>query len=130
MYRDVAMKWIADLRSNPDKQGKSVLANPTISGTKYCCLGRLCEVLEIPQSYDPRTNTIFYEGEDRVLAETVVRLAGMESCVGSASEIPFGKAIVFPSRPDQRWATLADANDDGVTFSEIADWIEANWERL
>ena len=31
---------------------------------------------------------------------------------------------------EKTYAHLADANDDGKTFVEIAEWIRENWRRL
>lgn len=108
MKKEIADKWIADLRTNPP-QATGALFN----GKGYCCLGRLCVVLGYQTV--ARSGKFYIQEDDMELPSIVVEEAGMVSSNG-----------VFYS--DE--ACLAELNDAGKTFSEIADVIEAEWERL
>ena len=112
MKKEVAEKWIADLRANPDLQGKGYLEH----NDKYCCLGRLCVVLDMPLPDDKL-----------VLSDHEVIAAGMYSKVG---RLPHR----FPSKnyenDNQEFGWLSELNDNGYSFAEIADIIEKYWEAI
>ncbi len=125
MKKEIAEKWVADLRTNPP-QCKSVLYN----GRGYCCLGRLCVILgvEFKNQYEINVSYPLYQylpyrdgnrintdySADAVLPEEIQDLAGMHSANGFMHS---GNA-------------LSDLNDSGKSFSQIADIIEENWEVL
>ena len=89
--------WTDALRSGKFEQGKLELCNTDKDGQKkYCCLGVANEV--IPELTRDRNGACYLEHE------TANKLLGLDLL-------------------DQ--VTLADKNDDGVSFSEIADYIEA-----
>ena len=50
IYKERIQLWVADLDSGEHLQGKGLLARKDMSGgdadgkTRYCCLGRACEV--------------------------------------------------------------------------------------
>jgi hypothetical protein len=106
MNREIAEKWIADLRANPP-QARLVL----FDGTGHCCLGRLCVLAGmIPK----RANTRYiFADNDATLPDEVMAWAEIHSSCGS---YPYG--------------SLADDNDSGKTFAEIADIIEAHIDEL
>lgn len=63
--------------------------------------------------------TDFYGLNTKAQAKT-----GIGSRGGSAK----GDAIIAIG--SRIYGNLAEANDEGVPFSDIADWIEANYEKL
>lgn len=106
MKQDVAQKWVEALRSGKYPQGTRSLRN----GGQFCCLGVLCDISGIGS---------WHVGAYRVgpgclstayLPEPVAEYAGWK----------------YPSTQHE----LADRNDAGASFAEIADYIEANWEAL
>jgi hypothetical protein len=113
--KDMAMKWVEALRSGKYSQGTGALNN----GNKYCCLGVLCEISGIDEFEDGG-----YLGELFNLPLAVVSECGMCSRLGEPSD---GDGVLTK---DARYTTLMSANDNGVSFSEIADWIEINYEKL
>jgi hypothetical protein len=104
MKKEIADKWIADLRSGP-KQGRGYLQD--MEGG-YCCLGRLHVVLGLP--VDNKNNT-----RRKYLSSEAVELAGMK---------PKNRTGRFDDD------ALVSLNDNGFTFDEIADIIEEKWEEL
>lgn len=124
-----------DLLANQHLQGGGMLRNPD---GKYCCLGRLCEVLGhhvIQANEMGDTDTGFtaaegsgariHEGEKPgepvlgflgVLPRAVMSEAGMKSANGLLSV--------------DSYMCLTAMNDAGVSFREIADVILTRWEDL
>lgn len=105
MKKEVMEKWVAALRSGKWEQGFGRLKT---QDNKYCCLGVLCQVLDIPINLDTRW------GSDSILSMEAQELGGLQS--------PNGIMGLSYS--------LAELNDTKHTFLEIADIIEDNWEKL
>lgn len=119
MNREIAMKWVADLRTPGLKQAKSAL----FDGEGYCCLGRLCVVLGMQAAR--RGDLWEFDGQNGLLPHSAVQAAELLNEDGSridGSAISFGDLLEYKA--------LCEANDDGVTFAQIADWIEQNWRML
>lgn len=124
MNRDIAIKWIADLRSPEAQQGKGSL----VTETGHCCLGRLCLVLGHTVTMNNEMlgwSKVDGDGNHKVLPHKIMREAEIDSNNGTPKD---GRKIIFPDHGE--FIHLADANDSGVTFTEIATWIEANWRDL
>lgn len=116
MNRDIAMKWVEDLRTPGLKQATAAL----FDGEGYCCLGRLCIVLGMqPFQHAPGVHTI--GGNQCTLPDEAMDAAKIRSSNGRADGIEMGALKV---------KCLADANDGGATFAQIADWIEQHYRRL
>lgn len=132
MHKDIADLWILSLRDPQACQIKGALE--TSEG--HCCLGKLTRefmkvkpgVLKTEINERSRTGvTIFdnYATGDRTqtyLLDVVMEWAGMKSSIGECCDLPF--------KDSSYRYTLTQANDDGVTFSEIADFIETYWKEL
>ncbi len=92
--------WVAALRSGKYKQGRGYLR----TNKGFCCLGVFCD-LRNPEGWVHDASEIWrHQG-------------GMLYAMG------------YFSTPvdDARASTVANMNDEGKPFAEIADWIEANW---
>lgn len=119
MNKDVAKKWVKALRSGRYQQAQGFLKDDT----GYCCLGVLCDLYSKETkkgrfAFDDKTGEIQFMGDDNeseVLPDEVKEWAGMQTSKGELS-----------SKID----TLADRNDCGATFTEIASIIERKWEML
>ncbi len=111
--REFAIKWMAALRSGEYQQAtgwlKSVVydPDPLQPKFKYCCLGVAGEICGCTMK--PEQDG-YLDNND-------------ESSVGNLEKIPEeligGKSGTLPH-------VLADMNDNGKTFNEIADWIQDN----
>jgi hypothetical protein len=95
MDAELKAKWVKALRSGEFLQGKTFLE----SGGRYCCLGVLCRVQGATFA-EPE----FGGGSDRLMTAFLPERFGGN--LGGRSE------------------ALADMNDSGSSFAEIADYIE------
>lgn len=118
MNKEKAMEWVARLRSGKYKQGKSVLNR---NDEFFCCLGVLSEIAF----------------EDNIVTKTkgLRNMIYYNTCFGGLPNIIKEKYEmksegIFCNTQDQN-CSLAYMNDNLVkSFDEIADYIEANWEKL
>ena len=119
MKKEIADKWIAALESGKYEQGLGALN----SGGQFCCLGVLCEVLEIfsrpiVNHYGDVCFAYGAEAHDEVLPNEALILSGIKTRNGT---------IKFVSK----WLDLTELNDErGRSFKQIAAYIRRNWERL
>jgi len=105
----IKKSWIEALRSRKYEQGRGVMCNLKDDAIKFCCLGILCDIQDVPYSI---LNTYrLYVG--RILEDE------------SSDKIPYslrqelGLAIIDQDK-------LIRMNDEGDSFHQIADWIEEN----
>lgn len=100
MDADLKAKWVAALRSDDYEQARGRLR--TTSG-EYCCLGVLCDITA-PAKWHKEADGTWHFGDDDSWSSPPTDLL-----------------------PTLKANSLIDLNDDdGKTFPEIADWIEAN----
>lgn len=125
MKYDIAMEWAAALRSGKYKQGRNRLNR----GGSFCCLGVLCDLSKLGtwnNAHEPDEGSYYKSGkttaENDVLPKSVMEWADMHS---EAGDVPIVASPIAGT-----YSTLADANDHGVSFEVIADYIEVNWETL
>lgn len=111
MKQDIAKKWVKALRSGKYKQTKEVLFN----GTGYCCLGVLCEVVGMSPTRDLRG--FHYDNMGLLLPEAAMQLSGIKTD---------GADLIIAGR----YTTLANQNDHGKSFKQIANFIEKHWKDL
>jgi hypothetical protein len=119
---DVKRAWVDDLRYGGQRQGAGYLRT---EGGLFCPLGRLSElavsagVLAEP-TLDRSWGAYRYpDGASSVygqLPEAVMAWAGLRS--------PMGADLEQASRGHFGHPDIADANDDGMSFDELATCIE------
>lgn len=115
MNKEIKAKWLEALRSGKYKQGQAALNR----NGEFCCLGILCDVMEVPEMgvSDAVEGAIVYGiGNDYSVAflpDYVADEAGLEPTGLIKREDFYNDDIC-----------LADLNDKGSTFEEIADIIE------
>lgn len=131
MNAEIKRKWVAALRSGEYRQAKDYLARTNDDGqvVGYCCLGVLCEIAVQEEAIAPPSpinyeGSLWYDGDDVVLPESVAAWAGLDS-EDPAVPRPEGarEHPSFLSRGEDK-TTLASLNDGGFTFAQIADLIE------
>ena len=115
---DAAIKgrWVKALRSCEYKQVQGVLHD----GVGFCCLGVLCDV-EIDGDWR------FMESDGIVKdCWAIVKKDHMEDMdYEGVSDL----TSAFKDKcglEDYNEGTMIDMNDEGISFDEIADWIEDN----
>ena len=99
-------KWLTALRSGKYEQGESELK--TKGTQEYCCLGVACKIAGLRPS----------DISGRTMPSTL-------SPKLQSKLPPFFRSETV-DRDHEGLATLADMNDNGSTFEEIADYIERN----
>lgn len=122
----VRAEWVAELRKPEAKQTKGVLTCITDDeedGERPvgdCCLGVLCKLAVKHGIIDPGVETgdgtVSYDGRGADLSQKVQGWAGLATSDGYFIETGNGFDQGF---------SLAESNDQGSTFSEIADLIES-----
>ena len=110
MDQEIKAKWLAALRSGEYKQGSGGLRN---KNDGFCCLGVLCDIhpdvsWSEPNDYEAR-RAVYKDGDDHhgYLPEKFAKEVGLRPGRGRSFELD-----------------VAQKNDAGVPFTEIADWIE------
>ncbi len=99
-------KWLEALRSEKYKQGKSVLRD---TNNNFCCLGVLCDLVD-PSGWGQRHgDAIPYKNDHFSLPREIAVKVGIRDGYGSWKS---GEKC------------LATENDNGKSFSEIANIIE------
>jgi hypothetical protein len=119
MDPELKKAWLDALRSDKYKQGTGALTEIRQEAVYHCCLGVLCELT--PSLVSKGTRTLYpnivrvaYNGNACWLPRAVVDVAKLDR------EDPV-LPITGHSSPS---VTLSSCNDDGMTFSQIADLIE------
>ena len=113
MNKNIKNKWLKALRSGEYKQGKSALRD----GDTYCCLGVLTELYRKETGLGiwekGKIGMDFYNEEEismGVPSKTICEWAGLND--------------ENPSVESEHGICIAEINDKGVSFNEIADIIE------
>lgn len=118
----IQTQWLAGLRANPEQQMKGSLGIP--HENKYCCLGK---GLVIAKGGDIKIDAgRLKSGNCAVSLNEDYRLLGLYSHVGK----PIGGLRHQIKINGKSYDSLACANDEGATWPEIADWIEANADKI
>ena len=104
MNQEIKKLWIEALTSGKYNQGTGALKGVD----SFCCLGVLCDLYIQKNEGNKWEEDNSYLGEKDILPETVMNWAGLND-----------------QNPDvQEYSSLAEMNDDGYTFKEIAQIIE------
>lgn len=126
MDQKVKADWVAALRSGDYRQGNGALRwqSPIEKLDHFCCLGVLCDLAEKSEVVgSPIVNVTRYfygeTAEDGHLPDEVVIWAGL-----SAEDPDIDYHFVNDHDEPATYNTLSEANDNGLTFAEIADIIE------
>ncbi len=110
MKKALAMKWVKALRSRKYEQGVGALR----VGDSYCCLGVLAKVCNFEDSQ--------IRGAVNLMG---LKGGGPEDC---GLNSPLGDLNI--KRGGKKYLCLAEANDSGLTFKEIAKIIEKRYREL
>lgn len=118
MNPEIRARWTAALRSGEIPQVESLLSD----GHGRCCLGVLCDIavtdgIVPPPEYDEVHGVWSYIGSYQLLPDEVIAWAGF-----AADDLDEGDPCVAVRH--ERPRGLAELNDDGWTFAEIADAID------
>jgi len=104
-------KWIEALRSGKYKQTRAKLRRQT----GYCCLGVLCDLVDSKRWVEPPALCCnYFEYRDPTME-------GVQPTSMPPDDILITTGLLAPLAQQ-----LANLNDGGASFSEIAHWIEGN----
>lgn len=110
MDQDIKTRWVDALRTGRYQQGQGQLRN----GDQFCCLGVLCDLLAPDEWRDiaTRPGQVHRDDEHTYPSADILSNAGLVD-------------------PDEEWISdtvsgLAELNDNGYSFTEIADYIVEN----
>lgn len=125
MSQELKDKWLTALRSGEYKPGAGTLRD---GDDCYCCLGVLADICEAPgykwQGFDSLVHNSWLFGtspSDSFSGFLPEELAvDLLVTPGQGEDVP--DHIVAQNFMDK----VADMNDSGQYFTEIADWLEEN----
>ena len=123
MNKEIKERWVAKLRSGDCLQGKEYLKHDCNGETRYCCLGVLTELYaqEHGIKFTGIGDELKFDGGDELICKAVQIWAGLESNNPIVSFIPLRGSISTNNARE-----LSFVNDNGSSFAEIADMIEAS----
>lgn len=109
--------WLQQLRKYPERQTIYILGKGTPKSYKACCLGEihLCAA-RLAKKKLPFVNGEIYDGDDQTLNNSFNKY-GLKDRTGHCIKNEFNTSKGMFSQ-------LSGANDEGVTWTEIADIIE------
>jgi len=118
MKRDLAMKWCEALESGKYQQAIGALRN---SVNSFCCLGVACDLVA-PRDWE----TIDDDGKPYMTSDSYYPPEPIQDTYGF-----FTKRVAFNIVPDDllekhgtdRHKSLAEVNDNGWTFKQIAAFV-------
>ena len=109
MYADIKKRWVKALRSGEYDQTKSVLRDDM----GFCCLGVLCDVVKNDEKF--KGDAVWSMGGFKVGGRIATKELPNEVC-------EYCEIDEIGGIPDSN--CLAEINDLGSSFEEIADIIE------
>jgi len=115
---------IVALRSGGYEQGISYLRTPN---NKFCCLGVACDLVDSGEWRKSVSGDYYFLDKSALLPESITQMYGFSSYYGVAAEdiMDMRKLATSPV-----YWNLTTLNDEGFTFSMIADiieyWLENN----
>ena len=129
MNADVKTKWLAALRGGTFTQGRRFLKVVEDGQTVHCCLGVLCELFaqetkagEWKPDPDDAAIQIFHPASVDAIPDSAI----LPRAVADWAGLEFRNPDVQQSPGSDITVSLANLNDAGKSFEEIADRIEQN----
>lgn len=117
--QEIKTMWLEALRSGKYRQAQGRLQRQTENGIGFCCLGVLCD-LEVK-----RTPSSFWE-QTQSTSEIVYSFKTDPSDYGISGFLDYA-TIKRLDMTELFQNKVADMNDAGASFADIADVIESEW---
>jgi len=123
-----AAEWTAALRSGKYEQGQNALCD----GSAFCCLGVLAEVAGFEKVVDPEFQVVEYlfskDGIGEAEREEAVIPYSLQQTILEDLDlrvrVPTAEIDGQTFHADDLHSRLINMNDSGVTFDQIADYID------
>ena len=125
MTENQAMLWVEALRSGKYKQ----VGNHLKAKKGHCCLGVLCELsqkVEFEKHPDDDGIYAVIDGNNVDFGALPLKVMA-EFRLSNSEGRPSCRVVTIDGN---EYTSLAHANDSGVSFAKIADWIEENYMYL
>lgn len=120
MKKEIADKWTKALRSGEYKQGAGALKRDDC----YCCLGVLCDISGLGE----------WDNRARSSEQASYRIMGMLRVLGAFDMVQEWAGLISPNgvaKNKHEESSLVYKNDkENLSFSQIADYIDANYQNL
>ena len=110
--------WTAALRSGEYKQGVGLLKQGHGVEVRHCCLGVVCELVGLPS--EPRVGGEHTSPDFVFVDDGTAELAVLPSAAMAWLGVTENHGVVFGLND-----SLPSLNDNGSTFEELADRIDA-----
>lgn len=110
------LEWIKSLREHPERQLKGALGIKSHDRIQVCCLGEYGLICNVIRFY-PGHRELSCHGNWRILTD-VWKDIGLHS--------DFGDFVIYKNYKGRNYTSLAKMNDGGMTWSEIADYVESD----
>ena len=107
---EAKQNWVEALRSGKYKQGDGCLRDRS---DRFCCLGVLCDILK-------KEGEEWRPDPENTASQFEFSSVGQLPVVSFPPENLIDRVGLEKDQPQE----LADMNDSGASFEEIADWIE------
>ena len=131
--KEMRKKWITALRSNEYRQGSNYLCTKNNDYYQHCCLGVLCDLIDLKQesindkgvvyySISPTSKNVIEENSEQIGIAYLPKIA-MEAVGLATHDGAFDKTSLKEKIKEN---SLAELNDSGYSFEYIADVIESN----
>lgn len=122
MNQAIKKAWIEALLSGQYKQGRGHLHSIAGNGHQFCCLGVLTDIavksgmdLEYQKWTEDNETIVSYDGQDEFLPSDVMRWANIRTDNG---------AFHYTDEMGTVETSLAELNDQGITFTELVEYID------
>ena len=122
MKKQKAMQLVRALRSgeySQQRRGKLVDDNDN-----FCCLGVACNISRADLAWERYNGSWFMNNRHGSLPPRIKKEFGFYGYEGERRDL---KPIIIGYK---KYLSLIDANDQGCTFDQIANYIEKNYKAL
>jgi len=117
--------WIQSLKKNPERQMSSQLGNGAPKCYTACCLGELHIVHhKLSKKKLPFDNGALRDGKHGTILGNSWRKYALRDSSGAF------KTPVMLEDKDEKCVSLANMNDRGVTWTQIAEYVENNLDNV
>ena len=122
MIKYKAMRLVKTLRSGTYKQGRDILVD---ENDCFCVMGVVCNESETDLEWRRGVGGVWYiDGQCYLLPGKIQKEYGFYNESGERSD---GEPVEIKG---VGYESLMDANDNGVSFEDLADYIEKNYKVL
>lgn len=118
-----AAEWVKALRSGDYEQGQDYLCRDG----KFCCLGVLCEIQELPKEVVEGDIYYVFEGLESYATKRALQQSAIPAAARATilEDLNLRQTVTDEVGDGRSLHThLICMNDEGKSFTEIADYIE------